>query len=43
MVPVGRTVVIARTGKQDLPRIMSYIVWPGSLSPVITPLAGRLI
>jgi EmrB/QacA subfamily drug resistance transporter len=43
MVPVGRTVVIARTEKQDLLRVMSYIVWPGLLSPVIAPLAGALI
>jgi len=43
MVPVGRLVVIARTEKQDLLRIMSYIVWPGLLSPVIAPLAGALI
>jgi MFS family permease len=43
MVPASRTVVVARTGKQDLPRVMSYIVWPGLLSPVIAPLAGALI
>jgi EmrB/QacA subfamily drug resistance transporter len=43
MVPVGRMVVIGRTEKQDLLRIMSYIVWPGLLSPVIAPLAGALI
>jgi len=43
MVPVGRTVVISRTEKQDLLRVMSYIVWPGLLSPVIAPLAGALI
>jgi EmrB/QacA subfamily drug resistance transporter len=43
MVPVGRTVVVSRTERQDLLRIMSYIVWPGLLSPVIAPLAGALI
>ena len=43
MVPVGRTVVVSRTEKQDLLRIMSYIVWPGLLAPVIAPLAGALI
>jgi MFS family permease len=43
MVPVGRMVVIGRTEKQDLLRVMSYIVWPGLLSPVIAPLAGALI
>jgi EmrB/QacA subfamily drug resistance transporter len=43
MVPVGRLVVIGRTEKQDLLRVMSYIVWPGLISPVIAPLAGALI
>ncbi|HEX3779870.1 MAG TPA: MFS transporter [Pseudonocardiaceae bacterium] len=43
MVPVGRTVVVSRTEKQDLLRIISYIVWPGLISPVIAPIAGALI
>jgi EmrB/QacA subfamily drug resistance transporter len=43
MVPVGRTVVLARTEKQDLMRVMSYIVWPGLIAPVIAPLAGALL
>ncbi|MGF1425824.1 MFS transporter [Kitasatospora sp. LaBMicrA B282] len=43
MVPVGRLIVVARTEKQDLMRITSYIVWPGLLAPVIAPLAGGLI
>ncbi|MFF7634772.1 MFS transporter [Kitasatospora sp. NPDC008050] len=43
MVPVGRLIVVARSEKQDLMRITSYIVWPGLLAPVIAPLAGGLI
>ncbi len=43
MVPVGRFVVLSNTAKSDIVRIMSYIVWPGLLAPVIAPLAGGLI
>ena len=43
MVPVGRTVVLSRTDKPDLMRVISYIVWPGLISPVIAPVAGALI
>jgi EmrB/QacA subfamily drug resistance transporter len=43
MVPVGRMVVLAHTEKPDLIRVMSYIVWPALVAPVIAPLAGGLI
>ncbi|HJP77861.1 MAG TPA: MFS transporter [Pseudonocardiaceae bacterium] len=43
MVPVGRTVVLSRTEKPDIMRVISYIVWPGLISPVIAPIAGALI
>ncbi|WP_375479286.1 MFS transporter [uncultured Jatrophihabitans sp.] len=43
MVPVGRLTVLAGTPKADLLRLMSYIVWPGLIAPVIAPLAGGLI
>ncbi|SDZ58377.1 drug resistance transporter, EmrB/QacA subfamily [Saccharopolyspora shandongensis] len=43
MVPVGRMVVLSRTDKSDLLRVMAYIVWPGLLAPVVAPLAGALI
>ncbi|WP_025689427.1 MFS transporter [Paenibacillus zanthoxyli] len=43
MVPVGRVVVIKHTEKRDLLKIMSYLVWPGLISPAIAPLAGGLI
>jgi EmrB/QacA subfamily drug resistance transporter len=43
MVPVGRTVVLSRTEKPDLMRVISFIVWPGLISPVIAPIAGALI
>ena len=43
MVPVGRLTVLAGTARTDLMRLMSYIVWPGLVAPVIAPLAGGLI
>jgi EmrB/QacA subfamily drug resistance transporter len=43
MVPVGRTMVVSAADKQDLIKIMSYVVWPGLIAPVIAPLAGGLI
>lgn len=43
MVPVGRLVVLARAAKSDLMRMISYIVWPALLAPVIAPLAGGFI
>jgi EmrB/QacA subfamily drug resistance transporter len=43
MVPVGRMVVFERAAKSQLMRLMSYIVWPALLAPVIAPLAGGVI
>jgi MFS family permease len=43
MVPVGRLVVLGPAPKSQLMRLMSYIVWPGLLAPVVAPLAGGLI
>jgi EmrB/QacA subfamily drug resistance transporter len=43
MVPVGRLVVLARTEKSDVLRIMSLLVWPALIAPVVAPLAGGLI
>jgi MFS family permease len=43
MVPVGRLVVLGPAPKSQLMRLMSYIVWPGLLAPVLAPLAGGLI
>jgi EmrB/QacA subfamily drug resistance transporter len=43
MVPVGRLVVLARTAKADVLRVMSLLVWPALVAPVIAPLAGGLI
>jgi EmrB/QacA subfamily drug resistance transporter len=43
MVPVGRMVVLERADKAQLMRVMSYIVWPGLVAPVIAPLAGGVI
>jgi hypothetical protein len=40
MVPVGRIVVLGQAEKSQIMRLMSYIVWPGLIAPVIAPLAG---
>ncbi|MBV9197074.1 MAG: MFS transporter [Solirubrobacterales bacterium] len=43
MVPVGRMVVFEQAEKPQVMRLMSYIVWPGLVAPVIAPLAGGVI
>ena len=43
MVPVGRMIVFERAEKTQLMRLMSYIVWPALIAPVIAPLAGGVI
>jgi EmrB/QacA subfamily drug resistance transporter len=43
MVPVGRMIVFERAEKSQVMRLMSYIVWPALLAPVIAPLAGGVI
>ena len=43
MVPVGRIVVLEHAEKAQIMRLMSYIVWPGLIAPVIAPLAGGII
>ncbi|MFC1416601.1 MFS transporter [Streptacidiphilus cavernicola] len=43
MVPVGRLVVLSRTEKQDIPRVMAYVVWPALIAPVLAPLLGGVI
>lgn len=43
MVPVGRMIVFERAAKPQVMRLMSYIVWPALLAPVIAPLAGGAI
>nr|WP_272919849.1 MFS transporter [Streptomyces sp. SID4948] len=43
MVPVGRLTAMSGVAKPDLPRIVSYIVWPALLAPVIAPLLGGVI
>lgn len=43
MVPVGRLVVLARTAKADMLRVVALLVWPALLAPVIAPLAGGVI
>lgn len=43
MVPVGRMVVFERAAKSQVMRLMSSIVWPALLAPVLAPLAGGVI
>jgi EmrB/QacA subfamily drug resistance transporter len=43
MVPVGRLVAMSGIAKPDIPRIVSYIVWPALLAPVAAPLLGGVI
>jgi EmrB/QacA subfamily drug resistance transporter len=43
MVPVGRLVVLSRTAKSDMLRIVSLLVWPALVAPIIAPLAGGVI
>jgi EmrB/QacA subfamily drug resistance transporter len=43
MVPVGRFIVLARTAKADVLRVISLLVWPALIAPVIAPLAGGVI
>ncbi|WP_198545909.1 MFS transporter [Actinacidiphila yeochonensis] len=43
MVPVGRLTAMAGIAKPDIPRIVSYMVWPALLAPVAAPLLGGVI
>jgi EmrB/QacA subfamily drug resistance transporter len=43
MVPVGRLVVLGRAPKAQIMRLVSFIIWPGLIAPVIAPLAGGVI
>ncbi|WNI16719.1 MFS transporter [Actinacidiphila sp. ITFR-21] len=43
MVPVGRLVALSGVATPDIPRIISYIVWPGLLAPVIAPPLGGVV
>ena len=43
MVPVGRQVVLADTPKEDLMRVISFLVWPALVAPVFAPLLGGVI
>ena len=43
MVPVGRMIVFDRADKSQVMRLMSFIVWPALIAPVIAPLAGGII
>jgi EmrB/QacA subfamily drug resistance transporter len=43
MVPVGRLAVLGPAAKADLMRLVSYIVWPGLVAPVVAPLLGGVI
>ncbi|HEY3483242.1 MAG TPA: MFS transporter [Streptomyces sp.] len=43
MVPVGRLVALSGVDKPDIPRVVSYMVWPALVAPVIAPLLGGFL
>jgi EmrB/QacA subfamily drug resistance transporter len=43
MVPVGRLVAMSGIAKPDIPRIVSFMVWPALVAPVAAPLLGGVI
>ena len=43
MVPVGRMVVFESVDKSQVMRLMSFIVWPALVAPVVAPLVGGVI
>jgi EmrB/QacA subfamily drug resistance transporter len=43
MVPVGRLEVLARAPKDQLMRVISFLVWPALIAPVFAPLIGGAI
>lgn len=43
MVPVGRLEVLAKAPKDQLMRVVSFLVWPALIAPVFAPLAGGAI
>lgn len=43
MVPVGRALVLSGSAKGTIMRLVSYLVWPALVAPVVAPLAGGLI
>jgi EmrB/QacA subfamily drug resistance transporter len=43
MVPVGRLVVLARTEKSQMLRMVGLLVWPALVAPIVAPLAGGII
>jgi MFS family permease len=43
MVPVGRTVVLRSSSKQELLRAISFITWPGLIAPVLGPPIGGFV
>jgi EmrB/QacA subfamily drug resistance transporter len=43
MVPVGRMVVFESADKSQVMRLMSFIVWPALVAPIVAPLVGGVI
>ncbi|WP_323834845.1 MFS transporter [Photorhabdus africana] len=43
VVPVGRTLVLSKTNKEDIPIVMAYLVWPALFAPVFAPIIGGYI
>jgi EmrB/QacA subfamily drug resistance transporter len=43
MVPVGRLVILARAPKEELMRVVSFLIWPALVAPVFAPLVGGVL
>jgi MFS family permease len=43
MVPIGRTLVLNKTRKENIPIVMTYLIWPALFAPVIAPVIGGYI
>jgi EmrB/QacA subfamily drug resistance transporter len=43
MVPVGRLIVLAPAPKEELMRVVSFLVWPALVAPVFAPLVGGVL
>ncbi|MBA0018497.1 MFS transporter [Xenorhabdus nematophila] len=43
VVPIGRALVLGKTEKEDIPIVMTYLIWPALSAPVIAPIIGGYI
>jgi len=40
VVPAGRALVLSQARKEEIPVLMSYLVWPALFAPIMAPMAG---